>query len=392
MPLRLCAAAGNRKACVFAVQNQPATNNHQLITIFASVDHTQYIKRCFSLAELAKGYTTPNPMVGAVLVHDGRIIGEGWHKQYGQAHAEVNCLESVANEDKALIPGSTMYVSLEPCAHHGKTPPCALRLVAEKVKKVVIANIDPFEKVGGRGIEILNDAGIETETGVSDKEGAWMNRRFFCFHREKRPYIILKWAQSANGYIAPADKSRLQLSNTHSRQLVHKWRTEESAIMVGHATALADDPQLTARLWQGPQPLRIVLDKDLKLPHSLALFNTEADTWIVNHHKEAAEGHVQYVKLPFYENLLPQLLTRLHEANRLSLIVEGGAALLQSFITAGLWDEARIFTAPVVLPDGLPAPQLTNAAAAFSTELDTDRLHVYTNIHTHYPYEPCMAL
>jgi diaminohydroxyphosphoribosylaminopyrimidine deaminase/5-amino-6-(5-phosphoribosylamino)uracil reductase len=331
-------------------------------------------------------------MVGAVLVHEGCIIGEGWHRQYGQAHAEVNCLESVRDADRHLIPESTMYVSLEPCAHHGKTPPCALRLVAEKVRKVIIANIDPFEKVGGKGMQILNEAGIETVSGILDTEGAWMNRRFFCFHRQQRPYIILKWAQSQNGFMAPAGKTRLQLSNKHSRELVHKWRTEESAIMVGHATAVADDPQLTARLWQGPQPLRIALDKDLKLPHSLALFNDEADTWIINRHQEATEGRVRYVQLPFYENLLPQLLTRLYEANRLSLIVEGGAALLQSFIAAGLWDEARVFTTPVVLPDGLPAPQLTNAAAAFTTTLDTDRLHVYTHIHTQYPYAPGMAL
>lgn len=356
------------------------------------MDHTLYINRCFSLAELAKGYTAPNPMVGAVLVHHGRIIGEGWHRQYGQAHAEVNCLESVAAADRVLIPESTMYVSLEPCAHHGKTPPCALRLVAENVKKVVIANVDPFEKVGGKGIEILNNAGIATETGVLADAGAWLNRRFFCFHRQKRPYVILKWAQSANGFIAPADKSRLQLSNQHSRQLVHKWRTEEAAIMVGHATALADDPQLTARLWQGLQPLRIVLDKDLKLPHTLALFHADANTWIINRHKEAAEGHIHYVQIPFYEKMLPQLLERLYEAGRLSLIVEGGAALLQSFIAAGLWDEARVFHTPAVLPDGLPAPQLTGAAAAFSTALETDMLSVYTNIHTSYLYVAGMAL
>lgn len=331
-------------------------------------------------------------MVGAVLVHEGRIIGEGWHRQYGQAHAEVNCLESVPQADKALIPESTMYVSLEPCAHHGKTPPCALRLVTENVKNVVVANIDPFEKVGGRGIEILNGAGIPTETGILEREGAWLNRRFFCFHRQQRPYIILKWAQSQNGFMAPADKSRLQLSNTHSRQLVHKWRTEESAIIVGHATALADNPSLTARYWQGPQPLRIVPDKDLKLPHSLALFHTDAETWIINRHKEATEGHIQYVQLPFYENLLPQLLTRLYEAKKLSLIVEGGAALLQSFIAEGLWDEARVFSTPAVLPDGLPAPQLTNATEAFTIGLGGDDLHVYTHIQTQYPYTPGMAL
>jgi len=199
-------------------------------------------------------------MVGAVLVYEGRVIGEGWHRQYGQAHAEVNCLESVAEEDKHLIPQSTMYVSLEPCAHYGKTPPCANRLVQEGIKKVVICNTDPFAQVDGKGITILKDSSAEVITGVQADAGRWLNMRFFCMQEQQRPYIILKWAQTADGFIAPADGSRLQISNQQSSQLVHKWRTEEDAIMVGYNTAVNDNPQLTARLWQGKNPLRIALD------------------------------------------------------------------------------------------------------------------------------------
>ncbi len=354
--------------------------------------HEAYMKRCIELAEKAKGYTAPNPMVGAVLVHNSVIIGESWHKQYGQAHAEVNCIESVAPGNKALIPESTMYVSLEPCAHHGKTPPCAIRLVKEQVKEVIIANKDPFEKVGGRGIEILQQAGIKTEAGVLAKEGRWLNRRFFCFHEKQRPYIILKWAQTKEGYFAPADKSRLQLSNKHSQQLVHKWRTEESAIMVGYKTALNDDPKLTARLWEGKQPLRMVLDEQLQLPETLSLFNDEAETWVVNSVKQETRNNIEFVQLDFDEHLLPQILKRLHTAQKLSLIVEGGAALLNSFINAGVWDEARVFTADASLPDGIAAPLLTTAKPAFETSIDNDLLQVYVNTNSRFDYVNGMEL
>lgn len=354
-------------------------------------DHL-YMMRCLQLAQLAKGHTAPNPMVGAVLVHNGRIIGEGWHQQYGQAHAEVNCIESVHPDHRHLIPSSTMYVSLEPCAHHGKTPPCAVRLVAEKVQKVVIANVDPFAKVSGRGISILQENNTSVDTGMLEAEGWWLNRRFFCTHLLHRPYIILKWAQTPEGYIAPKDGSRFQITNAHSMQLVHRWRTEEGAILIGTNTALNDDPQLTARTWEGRQPLRIVLDKTLKLPQHLKIFDNSVHTWIINEKEDRIDGNITYKQMLFDSTLLQRISTALHQAGILSLIVEGGAALLNSFIHDGLWDEARIFTGAVSLPDGIAAPHIKNAVPAFTTVLEKDILQVYTHSTSKFPYAPGMEL
>jgi diaminohydroxyphosphoribosylaminopyrimidine deaminase/5-amino-6-(5-phosphoribosylamino)uracil reductase len=285
-----------------------------------------------------------------------------------------------------------MYVSLEPCAHYGKTPPCAVRLVQEKVKKIIICNTDPFEQVQGKGIEILQQAGIETETGILNAEGRWLNRRFFCFHRQRRPYIILKWAQTANGFFAPADKSRLQLSNTHSNQLVHKWRTEEAAIMVGYNTALHDNPQLTARNWQGRQPLRIALDRNLSLPATHHLQDNSVETWLVNEQLEATGNNTRKLKIPFTENLLPALLNELYKANKISLVAEGGVQLLQSFIDKGLWDEARIFTTPGVLANGIAAPTLTDAGTTQEFDIAGDRLNLYVNSKSAYAYVAGMDL
>lgn len=351
-----------------------------------------FIKRCLQLAEKAKGNVAPNPMVGAVLVHNGTIIGEGWHQQYGENHAEVNCINNVPGKYKYLIPESTMYVSLEPCAHYGKTPPCAERIVKEKIKKVVICNEDPFEKVAGRGIRILEENGIDVKKKVLDAEGKWLNRRFFTFHRHKRPYIILKWAQTSNGFFAPKDKSRLQLSNKHSSQLVHKWRTEEAAIMVGFNTALNDDPQLTSRYYKGKQPLRIALDRNLQLPLTHHLYNNAAPTWIINEQKEAQMLSVRFVKKRFNEELLTALLAELYDANIQSLIVEGGTQLLESFIWKNLWDEARIFRADVDIPDGLKAPSLTNAKHVYKTAISSDDVDVYLHTDNVYHYVEGMSL
>lgn len=355
-------------------------------------NHIIYMQRCLELARLGKGYAAPNPIVGAVLVHNNRIIGEGWHRQYGEPHAEVNCFDSVAEADKHLVPNSIIYVSLEPCAHYGKTPPCALRIAQERVKEVIICNIDPFEKVGGKGIQILQAQNIQVKTGILEKEGHWLNRRFFCFHQQKRPYIILKWAQTANGFIAPSDRSRFQLSNTHSNQLVHKWRTEEAAIMVGYNTALNDNPQLTARNWQGRQLLRIALDRNLSIPESHNLFDNNTETWLINEKNGSTTGNIAKLKIPFNENLLPEILNRLHAAGKTSLIVEGGAQLLQSFIDKGLWDEARVFTTPKVLEHGIAAPVLTDSVAAASFEIDDDTLKLYVNAASAYSYVTGMDL
>ncbi len=351
-----------------------------------------YMLRCIDLAQRAKGHTAPNPMVGAVLVHSDRIIGEGWHHYYGADHAEINCLKNVSEGDKHLVPEATMYVNLEPCAHYGITPPCANRLAEESIKKVVIANKDPFEKVSGLGIEILKKGGVDVETGILENEGLWTNRRFFCFHNQKRPYIILKWAQTNDGFIAPADRSRLQITSAESMQLSHKWRTEEGAIMVGAQTAQLDNPRLTARLWPGKQPLRIVLDRKLELPHTHHVFDNAAATWIINERQEILEGNVHAIQLKFDDTLLRQLLHKLYETRILSVIIEGGASLLKSFIEASLWDEARVFTGSQALNDGVSAPDLINSNTAFDMQVGPDRLAVFVNRNSDYPYVNGMEL
>ena len=350
------------------------------------------MRRCLELAQRAKGHTAPNPLVGAVLVHDGRIISEGWHHSHGADHAEVDCLKNVAEADIHLVRHSTMYVNLEPCAHHGLTPPCAVQLAEEQIKKVVIANTDPFEKVQGRGIGILKAAGIGVETAVKENEGLWVNRRFFCFHQQKRPYIILKWAQTADGYIAPVTRSRLQITGSAATQLVHKWRTEEAAIIVGTTTALNDNPELTARLWSGKQPIRMTPDRNLQLPRHYHIFNNSAPTWIINEHEEGVYGNIHYTQLPFDGYLLPRLLDRMHSARILSVIVEGGAKLLDSFINAGLWDEARIFTGQQALGKGIAAPLLKGGALVLKDNIENDTLQVYVHKNSAYPYVKGMEL
>lgn len=350
------------------------------------------MQRCLELAQRAKGHTAPNPMVGAVLVHDGRVIGEGWHEHYGGPHAEVNCINNVAEADKQLIPQSTMYVNLEPCAHFGKTPPCANRIVQERNPHVVIANKDPFAKVNGNGIGILQDAGITVEIDILADAGAWLNRRFFCFHTLRRPYIILKWAQSTDGYIAPATRERIQISNPKAQVLLHQWRTQEAAIMVGYNTALQDDPQLTARHWQGPQPLRIVTNSHLQLPTTHRLLDANADTWVLNAQKELQQDNINYISINVDNEPLQQLMQLLYKAQKLSLIVEGGAALLNSFITAGLWDEARIFTGSKPMGDGLLAPRIPAAYRAMETPIADNTLQLYVNPANAYPYVNGMEL
>jgi diaminohydroxyphosphoribosylaminopyrimidine deaminase/5-amino-6-(5-phosphoribosylamino)uracil reductase len=342
------------------------------------MDDRLWMLRCLELAARGIGAAAPNPMVGAVLVHNGRLIGEGWHTAWGMPHAEVACLNNVAPCDRPLIPESTLYVNLEPCAHFGKTPPCANRIVQEQIKKVVICNRDPFEKVSGRGIELLLDAGIEVIIGIMEAEGRWLNRRFFHFHEQHRPYIILKWAESVDGFIAPANRSRRQISGPQSQLQLHKWRTEEQAIMVGTTTAINDDPALTARKWQGRQPIRIVADRNLSVPATHQLFNKDAATVVFNLHRDEVADNVRYRKIEDMRNL-PNLLQELTALNLLSVLVEGGAALLNSFIIAGLWNEARIFTGPQALGSGISAPVLQNAAIKEQYYAGADRLQIFTN-------------
>ncbi len=350
------------------------------------MDEALFMQRALELAHKGSGYTAPNPMVGAVLVHNGRIIGEGWHHHYGADHAEVNCLRNVVEADRALIAESTMFVNLEPCAHYGITPPCSVRLVQEKIRRVVIANCDPYEKVSGKGIEILKQGNIIVETGLLPEAGLWLNRRFFCFHRAQRPYIILKWAKTREGFMAPEDRHRFRITGEAAIQLSHKWRTEESAIMVGTTTARFDNPQLTARKWPGKQPLRIVIDRTLKLPEEMHLFDDAAATWVVNEKIEGLKGNVHYVKLDFTDDLLPALLKKMAEARLLSVIIEGGANLLNQFLERDLWDEARVLTGSVSLAEGVAAPLPRNANLVYSSDIGSDRFELFTHLQNPFTY------
>jgi diaminohydroxyphosphoribosylaminopyrimidine deaminase / 5-amino-6-(5-phosphoribosylamino)uracil reductase len=316
------------------------------------------MQRAMELARLGFGSVSPNPMVGCVMVHEGRIIGEGFHQQYGGPHAEVNAIGSVQN--KSLLKESTVYVSLEPCAHFGKTPPCADLLVKHQVKKVIISNIDPYPQVAGNGIEILRKAGITVETGLLEQEGIDLNKRYFKSIQEQKPYIILKWAQTADGFIARENFDSRWISNEFSRKLVHKWRAEEDAILIGKNTARYDNPMLNVRDWEGNDPLRIVIDHKLALDKSLNLFNKEVPTICYNFQTSSKEENLEFVQLPA-ASFLPELMADLHRRKIQSVMVEGGAATIQSFVDAALWDEARVFEAPVCFGAGIKAPQLIQA-------------------------------
>jgi diaminohydroxyphosphoribosylaminopyrimidine deaminase/5-amino-6-(5-phosphoribosylamino)uracil reductase len=338
-----------------------------------------YMQRCLQLAKLGAGNVAPNPMVGAILVHEGRIIGEGYHQQYGHAHAEVNCVRSVKPEDQPLIPASTMYVSLEPCAHYGKTPPCAELIVAQRIGEVVIGCVDTFSQVSGKGIAILQDAGIIVRMRVLEAACRELNDRFFTFHEQQRPYIILKWAQSAAGYMAAADGSPVRISGPLTDKLVHRWRSEEMGILVGTNTAVSDNPRLNNRFWTGKDPLRIVIDRSLKTPRHYHLWNDAAPTLFITSEAASQQGGIETVTANFEEPLLPQLVQILHERRILSVLVEGGAYVLNEFIKAGLWDEARVIIGSHSLPDGVNAPVLPHSLLTEETLLDGDRILYYRN-------------
>lgn len=340
-----------------------------------------YMYRCLQLAALGAGQVAPNPMVGSVLVYENKIIGEGYHQQYGQAHAEVNCLNSVAEENKKFIESSTIYVSLEPCAHFGKTPPCADLIIKNKIKTVIIGCRDSYTEVDGKGIQKLQSAGIAVITGVLEKESLELNRRFFTFHTKKRPYIILKWAQTENLKIAAADYAAVKISNEITNRLVHKWRSEEAAILVGFNTALQDNPSLTNRLWSGKNPVRLVIDRHLKLPVSHHLFNRKVKTIVFNEHKQSDENGLLYYKLEAAKNLIPSLLKALFELGIQSVFVEGGASLLQSFIDNNYWDEARVISNQnLIIEDGVNAPQLRNNNSISKENYTNDLISIYQNI------------
>jgi diaminohydroxyphosphoribosylaminopyrimidine deaminase/5-amino-6-(5-phosphoribosylamino)uracil reductase len=337
-----------------------------------------FMLRALELALLGEGYTRPNPMVGCVVVHNDLIIGEGWHRQYGGPHAEVNAINAV--ENKSLLPESTVYVTLEPCSHFGKTPPCADLLIREKVKKVVICNHDPNPLVAGRGISRMREAGIEVQTGFLAEKGTVLNRRFFTFHQQQRPFISLKWAQTADGFIARENYEPAAISGALAKNLVHKARTEEAAILVGTRTAKHDNPKLNVREWTGPNPIRVVIDKNLALPEDLHLFDKSQPTLVYNLlRQETLHENLELVRLTAGTDLLPQLLHDLYQRQVQSVLVEGGTYLLNTFIEQNLWDEARIFRNPQRFGSGIAAPQLSLNTLSKTTFIGEDELYLHRN-------------
>lgn len=321
-------------------------------------DHSRdelFMQRAFELALLGRGYVSPNPLVGCVVVHDNTIIGEGWHKKYGEAHAEVNAINAV--RDKEKLAASTVYVNLEPCSHTGKTPPCADLLIRQGIKKVVIANVDPNPLVAGGGIKKLRDAGIDVISGILEKQGHELNKRFFTFMVKQRPYIILKWAETADGFVARENFDSKWISNDFSRQLVHQWRTEEDAILVGARTALHDNPQLNVRDWTGRNPVRVVIDRFLKLPENLHLFDHQQKTIYYNVLKHEEHPNLSLIRVD-EENFVQNVVHDLYKKKIQSVIVEGGATTLRMFIETNCWDEARIFTSAKTFGKGIRAPSI----------------------------------
>ena len=341
----------------------------------------RYMSRCLFLAAKGLGKVAPNPMVGAVLVHDGRIISEGYHRKFGGAHAEVDCLDAVADADRHLIPSSTLYVSLEPCAHHGKTPPCTDRIIRERIPEVVVSCRDPFPQVDGKGLEQLRDAGVIVRFGALESQAEWLNRRFFTFHRKKRPYVILKWAQTADGMIAGPGKERTSISNPMSSLKVHWWREAEQAIMVGTDTVGQDDPMLTVRSGRsGVDPVRVVIDRYLRLPLTRRIFHPGASVVVFNTLREDHAGHLLYCRVDDERDLLPAILDRMYGLNLQSVLVEGGTVLLESFLRLDAWDEIRRITATDKrIPGGYPGPLLPEGLKGDATMIGKDKIEIFTH-------------
>jgi len=333
-------------------------------------NHNIYIERCITISKNGLGVTRPNPMVGAVIVHNNKIIGEGYTSSYGGNHAEVNAINAVKNQNN--LKEATLYVTLEPCSHFGKTPPCSDLIIHKGIPKVVIGTIDTHSKVAGKGIEKLRKAGINVITNVLESECINHHKRFFSFHNKQRPYIILKWAETADGFIAPEiknEKKPIWITNYLSRQLVHKWRTEEQAILIGTNTAIEDNPSLTARDWKGHNPIRVVIDKTNKLPKSLSVFNSDAKTIIIDKLK---------VDFNPSNEIAQQICKILHANNINSIIIEGGSKTLQAFINEGLWDEARVFTGNSLFKKGVKAP-IFKGNLISEEKIINDTLKIYSN-------------
>ena len=333
------------------MSHSPITTHKQ------SVPRSQlFMQRALQLARLGAGTVSPNPMVGCVIVHNGKIIGEGYHQKYGDAHAEVNAINAVS--DKSLLSESDIYVTLEPCSHFGKTPPCADLLIKYKFKKVIVCNYDPNPLVAGKGIEKLRQAGIEVEVGLLEEEGRELNKRFFTYIEKKRPYIILKWAESADGFIAKKNYEAVQISNLLSRRFVHKMRSEEDAIMIGTNTVKYDNPTLNTRFWTGKNAIRVLIDRELSLSKNLHVFDNSQKTICYNSLKDEIIENNIFVRTPLNTSIEPFILEDLYQRKIQSIIIEGGTILLQSFIDLGLWDEAFILKSEIILEQGIDAPKI----------------------------------
>ena len=335
--------------------------------------------RCIELAKKGLGTTYPNPLVGSVLVYNDKIIGEGWHQQSGKPHAEVNAIQNV--KEKSQLKDATIYVSLEPCSHFGKTPPCADLIIENGIKNVVVGSIDPNQKVAGRGIKKLKEAGCIVTEGVLKNECNELNKRFFTYHIKKRPFIILKWAETEDSLIAPNIKDEINpiwITNKQSRQLVHKWRTEEEAILVGTQTVLDDNPSLTSRDWKGNSPIRIVLDRDLKILIDFSVLDGSVKTIILTEKEVDKRENIFHETINFSKDISNQICDLLYRYKIQSVIIEGGAKTIQTFIDANLWDEARVFTGTSVFNKGIKSPVLS-AIISSEEKIKDDTLKIYRN-------------
>ncbi len=344
--------------------------------------HEKYMLRCIQLAKNGLGTTYPNPLVGSVIVHNSKIIGEGWHYKTGQPHAEVNAIKSV--ENKELLKAATIYVSLEPCSHFGKTPPCADLIIESGIKKVIVGSLDPNPQVSGRGIKKLMEAGCEVIVGVLDNECDDLNKRFFTFFEKKRPYIFLKWAETVDGFISPNNQTRNEtkpvwITNEFSRQLAHKMRAEEQSILVGTNTVLQDNPSLTVRDWVGENPTRIVIDRNLKIQNDFSVFDESSKTLIFNENENKTSENLDFEKIDFSKDIPQQICDTLFQRNIQSVIIEGGAKTLQSFIDVNLWDEAFIFNGSISFGEGIKAPIFKGFLTSVK-KIKNDTLRIFKNL------------
>lgn len=340
------------------------------------------INRCLQLAKLSEGLVSPNPMVGAVLVNDNKIVSEGYHRAYGLSHAEYNAINAI--EDETLLKGSVLYVNLEPCCHYGKTPPCTDLILKSGIKKVVICNTDPNPKVAGTGISILKEAGIDVVVGVLEEKGLELNKRFFTFHKKKRPYIILKWAETLDGFMDIERRAlkveKYWITNEVLRVWAHKQRAENDCILVGSTTIINDNPQLNVRYFNGRNPIRIAIDKDLIIPKDRFLFDGEQKTIVFNSKNDLVDGNTTYVKLDFEAKLLEQIIHYIYSINKNSLIVEGGRFTLEGFINSNLWDEANVLVGNKLFKRGLPSPKnLLDNKEMIKTFYGSDWIEQFTN-------------